>query len=349
MKFPTKNNPMRFSIQYLTIFFLLLIAAGCIKKESIPPSANNITASLRDLLVNNFSFSIWYEAMQRSGTDSLLDDNSEGYTLFAPDNSAFERAGISLDSLRRIGSAELRRLVLYHVLPGRINSADVPQTLNYSFSAMSNDLLYTSTNAVDTNLYVNGIQVVRKNIMAKNGFIHALESTLTLPAASVQDILAADPDYSCLVAGFKKFNLWDELKGPGPMVVLAPNNDAFAAYNWDVDAINGMNTNEFRKMAFGTYILKPAFFFIPNVRMAPPAGPFVQDDTYLLIGRGGNGMDAIIKAVPSNYRDAELSSRNIFYGDWVTYPYAQPGKLAVNGILHEAPSLNVIPDSARVK
>jgi uncharacterized surface protein with fasciclin (FAS1) repeats len=340
---------MRSPIKYLTVFVLLLIVAGCIKKESIPPPAGSVTASLRDLLANNFSFSIWYEAMQRSGTDSLLDNNGDGYTLFAPDNNAFERAGISLDSLRRIQSADLRRLVLYHILPGRISSAGVPQSLNYSFTAMSNDLFYTSTNATDTNLYVNGVQVVRKNITAKNGFIHALESTLTLPAASVQDILAADPDYSCLVAGFKKFNLWDELKGPGPMVVLAPNNDAFAAHNWDLDAINGMNTNEFRKMVFGIYILKPAFFFIPNVRMAPPVGPFVQGDTYLLINRGGNGMDAIIKAVPWNYRAPELSSRTIFYGDWVTYPYTEPGKLAVNGILHEALTLNVIPDSARVK
>lgn len=340
---------MRSPIKYLTFFLLLMIAAGCVKKESIPPPANSVTASLRDLLANNFSFSLWYEAMQRSGTDSLLDNNSDGYTLFAPDNGAFEKAGISPDSLRRIGSAALRRLVLYHILPGRISSAGVPQALNYSFSSMSNDLLYTSTNAKDTNLYVNGNLVVRKNIIARNGFIHALERTLTLPAASVQDMLAADPDYSCLVAGFKKFDLWDELKGPGPMVVLAPTNDAFAAHGWDVDAINAMNKDEFRKMAFSTYMLKPAFFFITNLRMAPPVGPFVQGDTYLLFNRGPNGMDAMIKAVPWNYREPELSSRVIFYGDWVNYAYTEPGKLAVNGILHEAHSLNVIPDSARVK
>jgi uncharacterized surface protein with fasciclin (FAS1) repeats len=340
---------MRFPIKYFTAFLILLIVAGCIKKESIPLPANSVTASLRDLLSNNFSFSMWYSAMQRSGTDSLLENNSEGYTIFAPDNGAFGRAGISPDSLGRIGIEELRRLVLYHVLPGKIASSGFPQRLNYSVTAMSNDIFYTSTNAIDTNLLVNGIKVVRKDITAKNGIIHALEKTLALPAPSVQDILAADPDYSCLVAGFKKFNLWDELKAPGPMVVLAPTNDAFAAYNWDENAINAMNTHEFRKMVFGTYIMKPAFFFIPNVRMAPPVGPFVQGDTYLLINRGGNGLDASIKAVPWNYRSPEMSSRVIFYGDWVNYPYTEPGKLAVNGILHEALSLNVIPDSARVK
>lgn len=339
---------MQSRIKYMTVVALLLIAAGCIKKESIPPMASN-TASLRDLLTNNFSFSLWYQAMQKSGTDTLLDNNSQGYTIFAPDNGAFFRSGISSDSLGRISAADLRKLVLYHVLPGRISSANIPQNLNYSYASLNNDLLYTSTNTVDTNLYVNGINVVKKDINAKNGFIHALENVLTPPPATVQDLLMANPDYSCLVAGFKKFGLWEELKARGPMVVLAPTNDAFAAHNWDVDAINAMNVNEYQKMAFSTYILNPAFFFIPNVRMAPPSGPFIQGDVYLLMQRGPNGLDLEVKAVPWNYRSEALQNRSIFYGDWVRFPYSSPGKLAANGIVHEALSLNVIPDSVRIK
>ncbi|HVK46677.1 MAG TPA: fasciclin domain-containing protein [Pseudobacter sp.] len=339
---------MRSSIKYTAAITLLLIMTGCIKEDGIPPKDSNYS-SLRNLIANNFSFSLWYEAMQQAGVDTILDNSSNGYTLFVPDNNAFAKSGISRDSLRRISAAELKKMVQYHIMTGTTISAGIPQALNYGYTALNSQLLYTSTNQVDTALYINGVAVLQKDIMAKNGVIHALGQVLTPPPPTVQDLLTADPNYSCLVAGFRKFGIWDELRKPGPMVVLAPTNDAFAAHNLDEAAIEAMNPAEYRKAAFSAYLMDPVFFFIPNVFMAPPAGPFIQGDIYLLLERGSNGSDLRVKAVPWNYRSVEMQNRSIFYGDWVNFPFTSPGKLAANGIVHQAMDLYMIPDSVRIK
>lgn len=339
---------MQYAIKY-SLAGLLLLLAGCIKKDAAPfQPIDASSASLRDVLANNFSFSLFYEAMRKTGTDTLLDNEKEGYTLFAPDNGAFSRSGITPDSLQRINIEVLRKTVLYHVVPGKISSTAIPQALNYSFATLEKDLLYTSATSLDTNLYVNGLTVIKKNIRARNGVVHAVENVLTLPVSSVQEILAKDPEFSVLVAGFKKFGLWDQLANSKPIVVLAPTNTAFADHNWNEAAINDMNPAEFKKFVFGTYVLSPAFFFLRDLHIAPPKGPFLQDDVLLLFQRSGP-VDIEAKVLPYNYRDSENSTRNIYYGDWVRYPNDRPGQLAINGIVHIADQLPVIPDSARIK
>ncbi len=65
---------MRSSIKYTAAITLLLIMTGCIKEDGIPPKDSNYS-SLRNLIANNFSFSLWYEAMQQAGVDTILDNN----------------------------------------------------------------------------------------------------------------------------------------------------------------------------------------------------------------------------------------------------------------------------------
>ena len=339
---------MKSSVKYITVC-LLLMTAACIKKQAVPPPADNGVASLRDLLANNFSYSMFYGAMKRTSTDSLLDNAGEGYTIFLPDNGAFSRAGISPDSLAKIKAEELKKLVLYHIIAGKVPANSIPQIMNHAMPTVEKDLIYASSTSAISTLYINGIAVNRQDVMAKNGLIHVLNQTLTLPAASVQDIIAATPEYSVFAAGLKKFGLWDQLKTGNPMVVLAPTNEAYAAYNWDVDAVNNMDVRQYRKMAFGTNILSPAFFFINDLRIAPPQGPFMQEDVMILSSGFSGGFQRRLKVVPFDYQSPENSLRSIWYGDWVFYPDDIQGQLAVNGVVIRSQTLNVIPDSAKVK
>jgi uncharacterized surface protein with fasciclin (FAS1) repeats len=339
------QHPTRYIVS-----FLLLLAVGCIKKETIaltPPDST--AANLRSLLINNFSFSLFYEAIKKAGVDTLLDNESGGYTLMAPDNGAFSRSGISADSLRKMSTDDLRKMVLYHVVPGRIGSTGIPQAINFAYPTLAKDTLFTSTTALDTNLYVNGIAVIKKNIYARNGVIHAVEHVLNVPARSVQELLAGNPDYSCLVAGLKKFGYWEELKTGKPYVILAPTNEAFAAHNWDAAAINNMNAADYKRLVFGSYLLSPAFFFTRDMKMAPPAGPFLKEDILLSFETVSSGLGMKVKVYPLNYRDPEYALRIIFYGDWVDLSYDKPGELAVNGIVHRVDQLPVIPDSTRIR
>ncbi|WP_160714923.1 fasciclin domain-containing protein [Chitinophaga solisilvae] len=328
---------------------LVCVMAGCIKKEAMQTAPDSTAASLRSLMKSNFSFSMFYEVMMQTGTDSLLDNNAAGYTLMVPDNGAFARSGISRDSLRKIPAADLRRMVLYHILPGKTGSAAIPQAIGFSWNTLSNDRLFTSTTSADTNLYVNGITVIRKNIQAANGIIHALNNPLTVPAASVQDLLVQQGTYRCLIAGLKKFGLWDGLKTKKPVVIIAPTDEAFALHNWNADAVEQMDPAAFRKLVFGAYIISPAFFFLQDLKMAPVAGPFLQEESLYLVRNVVSVTEAEFKVVPTNYRDPEYSMRDIFFGKWFPVPFSRPGALAVNGIVHQVDQLPVIPDSTRIK
>ncbi|NML22617.1 fasciclin domain-containing protein [Pseudoflavitalea sp. G-6-1-2] len=339
---------MKLLVKYITVC-LLLMTAACIKKQAIPPPADNGVASLRDLLANNFSYSMFYSAMKRTSTDSLLDNAGEGYTIFLPDDGAFGRSGISRDSLGKMKVEDLKKLVLYHIVAGRVPTNSIPQIMNHPMPTVEKDFVYASSTSQIATLYINGIAVNKQDVMAKNGLIHVLNQALSIPAASVQDIIAATPEYSVFAAGLKKFGLWDQLKTGNPMVVLAPTNEAYAAYNWDVEAINNMDVREYRKMAFGTNILSPAFFFINDLRIAPPQGPFMQEDVMLISSGSGGGFQRQLKVVPFDWQSPENSLRSVWYGDWVFYPDDQQGQLAVNGVVIRSQTLNVIPDSAKVK
>lgn len=339
---------MKPSVRYM-IVCLLLLAAGCIKKATVPPPADDGIATLRDLLANNFSYSMFYEAMKRTGTDTLLDNTGNGYTIFLPDDGAFDRSGISPDSLRRMNAEALKKLVLYHIMPGKVPSSNIPQAINHAMVTLEKNMLYVSSTSKDTVLYVNGIVLNKQNIPGKNGVIHAIDQSLAVPAASVQDIISGNPDYSCFVAGLKKFGLWDQLKTSNPLVVLAPTNAAYAAYNWDEEAVENMDVRQYKKMAFSTNVLSPAFFFINDLRIAPPQGPFMQEEVLLTISGFSGGGGQQIKVVPYDWLTPENSLRTIWYGDWVFYPYSNPGQLAANGVVIRSQTLNMIPDSAKVK
>ncbi len=332
---------------------LLICTAGCIKEKTVPgPAGDRTTATLRSLLANNFTFSMFYTAMRRAGVDTLLDGHA--YTLLLPDNNAFAGAGITADSLDRIPVETLRKQILYHVLRGSFRRMDVPQAIDYQYLTMEGNALFTSVNLTaspqlrDTTIYVNGIPAVRQDVMAVNGVIHILQKPLTVPVSSVQYLLEQNPDYSCLVAGFKKFGLWNRLLEPGPFVIMAPTNESFAQHNWDEAAINDMQPETFRPLVFSCYQLNSMFFFnIDFMKLAPPSGPVLLDSAYLKYD--GNLPDGTFgfRVLPLNYRELEGAQMIYWYGR--TFGINKPDQLAANGIVHQIDKVGVVPDSVKIR
>ena len=71
--------------------------------------------------------------------------------------------------------------------------------------------------------------VVQADIAASNGVMHKIAEGLLLPkflATDIYDVLAANPNYSTLVAAIKTAGLEDSLR-TGTLTVLAPDNAAF--------------------------------------------------------------------------------------------------------------------------
>jgi uncharacterized surface protein with fasciclin (FAS1) repeats len=165
-----------------------VLFTGCKKEKTTPPVTNTIT----DVVVANSNFSVLKEAVVKAGLDGTL-KGAGPYTVFAPDNAAFNAAGITSATVASLTSSQLQAVLLYHTLPANITAANVPAGPNAKVITASGDSVFVTRNI--SGVYVNGIAVAQADIKADNGTIHRLSKALNLPAGNiVQTAVAAGLD-----------------------------------------------------------------------------------------------------------------------------------------------------------
>jgi len=177
-------------------------------------------------LIASEGFTTLVAAVQAAGLlDTLLDPGP--YTLFAPTDEAFGKlpAGTVEGLLNDIPA--LTNILLYHVVMGReIMAADVSK----------NPLVMANGNvaslSVDSGAMIDNANIIEVDWMGTNGTIHVIDEVI-LPAAapSGQTIvgnLAAQGNFTTLVAAVTAAGLVDTLNGAGPFTLFAPTDAAFA-------------------------------------------------------------------------------------------------------------------------
>jgi uncharacterized surface protein with fasciclin (FAS1) repeats len=109
---------------------------------------------------------------------------SEGpFTLFAPTDEAFAAAGIDLAALDTPeGKETLANILLYHVVPGKIMSADLTDGKS-NVTTANGDLLLVYVSDVLGVMVGDGVAMVTlADVPASNGVIHVIDKVLTPPA-----------------------------------------------------------------------------------------------------------------------------------------------------------------------
>ncbi|MEW6421306.1 MAG: fasciclin domain-containing protein [Deinococcota bacterium] len=148
---------------------LLVSSVALAGGGSSVPTGNTIAA----IVANDPNFSTLLSAVQAAGLVGTL--SSPGpYTVFAPTNAAF--AKVPQTQLRALlnNREQLRALLLYHVVPGRVTAAQA-QGLNRATTASGGTLtISTSGNTVK----INDATVIRADIRASNGIIHVIDTVL---------------------------------------------------------------------------------------------------------------------------------------------------------------------------
>jgi len=98
------------------------------------------------------------------------------FTVFAPTDEAFAKlpAGTLENLLKPENKAQLRRILTYHVVSGRVIAADVV-TLK-SAKTVSGDAV--SISVTGSGVTVNNSKVVKTDIAASNGVIHVIDTVL---------------------------------------------------------------------------------------------------------------------------------------------------------------------------
>ena len=157
-----------------------------------------------------------------------LDDdlNAAGpFTLFAPSNAAFASlpAGVLDDLLLPANQAQLIDLLQYHLLGDAQPSLALAGTDSRS-TVQGSSLLF---NIVDGELRVNEAAVTQNDVAATNGFVHVIDTVLSVPTDLASSL--TDRGFDTLVAAAVAAELDDDLATGGPFAVLAPTEDAFGA------------------------------------------------------------------------------------------------------------------------
>ncbi len=199
------------------------------------------------LLASDERFSTLASAVEAAGlTDTLR--QAEAVTIFAPSNEAFAALDQAVLSDLLADPAQLSEVLLYHVVPDVVMSADITDGAVDTLQG-SPVMIAVNKGAVT----VNGAAVSEADLTASNGVVHVIDQVLLPPSeedaggtvpprggtvppaaaaelpATIVDAAAADSSLSKLANAITATGLDEALVGTGPFTLFAPNNAAFDA------------------------------------------------------------------------------------------------------------------------
>jgi Secreted and surface protein containing fasciclin-like repeats len=133
--------------------------------------------AINEVLDRDGNFSTFIQAIEAAGLEGMLAGPGP-YTVFAPTDEAFSRiSNAVMEELFSDPKGNLAEVLLYHMAPG-----------NYMASGIaSNDIIATiqgngvTVDAAGDGVRVNGAEVVRADILAANGVIHAIDAVMLPP------------------------------------------------------------------------------------------------------------------------------------------------------------------------
>lgn len=177
-------------------------------------------------------------ALQQEGLDIALQNSMGTFTVFAPDNDAFDdlAAALNTDIAGLLALPELSDILLYHVLGSVVPAANVTNGAIVTPLNPANTLKMTKTGM--GSVYANQAMVNGADLSAMNGVVHSINAVL-LPYETVVDI-AIDNSFTTLTTAVVTAELLPALTDPlASLTVFAPTNQAFS----DLAAALGTDLN----------------------------------------------------------------------------------------------------------
>jgi uncharacterized surface protein with fasciclin (FAS1) repeats len=131
-----------------------------------------------DTAVANGSFKTLAAALKAADLVDTLKGQGP-FTVFAPTDAAFAKlpTGTVETLLKPENKERLRRVLTYHVVPGKVGSSDVTK-LNTA-KAVSGDNIKIAVN--NGKVMVNDATVVTADVAASNGVIHVIDTVILPP------------------------------------------------------------------------------------------------------------------------------------------------------------------------
>ncbi|GAA4167698.1 hypothetical protein GCM10022218_01420 [Sphingobacterium ginsenosidimutans] len=347
----------------LALFFNIFFFCACNNKDLDVYVESDKYSNAADFIGNNYNLTLLYAALKQADLLNLLKEEGP-YTLFAPTNKAFNDLGIvrasDFSSMKR---DSLRQLLLYHILPRRLYTSDVPpNTIDNKYVNMMEKELFigykTQKVCAECNLisdlYVNGSKSVSatQNIVLANGVLHVVDKVLKYNP-TIQDVLNSKPEYSLFIALLKRMGDWERLGEPVNTTVFAPDNAAFEKAGITANDIARLDPGKYGKRLSRVYLLYNHFFLsdMAIYGQLPGSGYYgspyyrariVGDELYYFGISANTPMEPFIIHSQAPEANTPLRISNF-------QPDYQTDYKADNGVVHGINSLLVLPEEALIK
>jgi len=137
---------------------------------------NNPTGPARNIVdtaIAAGNFSTFAAAIKAAGLTEALAAKGP-FTVFAPTDEAFKQlpAGAYDELLKDTG--KLKAILNYHVMPGQV----MAKNLKAGELMTQQGTTLTSTPSSSTNVGVNAARIVKADLVASNGVIHAIDAVI---------------------------------------------------------------------------------------------------------------------------------------------------------------------------
>ena len=150
--------------------------------------------------------------------------------MFAPTDDAFAALPEGVLAGLLADTEALTDVLLYHVLAGQQSSESL--LAQGAVATLQGQQVIVSEGSA----LVNGVLISSPDVLAANGTIHIIDEVLIPPSMDIVDTAIDAGTFGTLVTAVQTAGLEAALRADGPLTVLAPTDDAFAALGEDTIA-----------------------------------------------------------------------------------------------------------------
>lgn len=222
------------------LLFIAFVIVACKKDEKATAFDNN---KINLVIADNFNLSSFNAVLRKSGLDRVLQEEKGPFTMLAPSDAAFAKAGYNGPAVvLGTGHAIISSIANYHTLDGKYELNKLPYLFNQELVSRGGKMYATHwIKGVDTVLTLNGARVLSVNLPASNGLVQVLDRML-IPYVHdvISEAISADSDITLFAQALKVSGLLETMRKGGPYTVFAPTNAAMSALGYtSVQQIQG--------------------------------------------------------------------------------------------------------------
>jgi uncharacterized surface protein with fasciclin (FAS1) repeats len=163
---------------------VLVPKAFKLEQEPMMEEAMAAENSIVEIALGNEDFSMLVSLLQKADLVETLQGDGP-FTVFAPTNQAFEDLLKALDitASELMAQPDLAKVLLYHVVPGKVMSTDLSNGLEAATVEGSN-IKVDLTQGVK----INTSNVISADIDATNGVVHVIDTILVPAGFTLQEV-----------------------------------------------------------------------------------------------------------------------------------------------------------------